>query len=321
MCTRALWLDSGQGVIVGRNMDWERSLGTNLWVLPREIERTGIDGDSNPLTWRADYGSLVATAYDLATADGINERGLAAHILWLAESDYGPRDASLPALSMSMWAQLFLDRFATVTECVPYMAEHPFQVRPQAEPVSGRWGTVHLALDDATGDSAIVEYIDGAPRVHHDRAYRVMTNSPPFDQQLDHLRRYEGFGGRERLPGTTEAADRFVRASYYLARLPPAESRRRAYAALLSVMCNAAQSFGVADPQRPYISTTIWRTLADLTGLVYAFESSFSPDIIWVRVDQLDMSRCSRVDLSAEGLVGEVNDRFVPAEPFTFLFA
>lgn len=29
--------------------------------------------------------------------------------------------------------------------------------------------TVHLAIEDATGDSAIVEYIGGQPVVHHGR--------------------------------------------------------------------------------------------------------------------------------------------------------
>ncbi len=28
----------------------------------------------NPLTWTSKYGGVVATAFDLATVDGINER-------------------------------------------------------------------------------------------------------------------------------------------------------------------------------------------------------------------------------------------------------
>ncbi|MCY0963171.1 linear amide C-N hydrolase [Streptomyces sp. H27-H5] len=76
----------------------------------------------------------------------------------------------------------------------------------------------------------------------------------PGHQQLEHLKRYEGFAGALPLPGTTEAADRFVRAAYYLDRLPPADTAARAYAALLSVMRNAAQPFGIPDLARPNIS-------------------------------------------------------------------
>jgi choloylglycine hydrolase len=310
-----MWRGNG-AVLVGRNMDWFQDLGTNLWVLPRGVARTGTEADPNPLTWTAQYGSVVATAYDMATTDGMNERGLGAHLLWLAESDFGARDRQVPAVSATLWAQLFLDQFATVAECVSFMAAQPFQVVQQQDPKSDRWSTVHLALDDATGDSAIIEYLAGQPHVHHDRSYPVMTNSPPFDQQLEHLRNYRGLGGDAPLPGTTEAADRFVRASYYLSRLPEVDSRRYAYAALLSVMRNAAQPVGVPDPTRPNVSMTIWRTLSDLTNLVYAYESSFSPDLVWTRLARVDFDRCGRLDLTADGLVGEVTDQFAAAEPF-----
>ncbi|WP_255771837.1 linear amide C-N hydrolase [Microbulbifer guangxiensis] len=321
MCTRTLWLNSGQGPIAGRNMDWAQSLDTNLWALPSGADRTGIDKDPNPLTWKSRYASLVATAYDLATVDGLNEKGLAAHILWLTESAYGDRDTSQPGLSISLWAQYYLDQFKSVKECVDHTREKPIQVRPQGDPVSGRWSTVHLALSDDSGDSAIIEYIDGVANIHHSSNYTVMTNSPPFDQQLEHLRKYQGFGGDLPLPGTTEAADRFVRASYYLSKLPQVDSPRQAYAALLSVMRNAAQPFGVADPARPHISMTIWRTLIDLKRRIYAFESSFSPDIVWVQLNKVDLEKCQKLDLSQEGLVGDMSGKFVETRPFDFMSA
>jgi len=275
-------------------------------------------GDPNPLRWTAFYGSVVATAYDAATTDGVNEAGLGAHLLWLAEAEFGDRDLAVPAVSVSLWAQYFLDRFGTVAGAVASLAREPFQVRPQSDPHAGTFSTVHLALDDALGDSAVIEFVGGEPQVHHSRDYTVMTNSPPFEQQLEHLKQYEGFGGDLPLPGTTEAADRFVRASYYRDRLPDVDSTPRAAAALLSVMRNVAQPFGTPDPLRPNISMTIWRTLADLTDRVYGFESSFSPDIVWTDLDELDFTRAARLDLTEEGLVGEVTGRYQPMPAFTF---
>ncbi|MFF0814353.1 linear amide C-N hydrolase [Rhodococcus sp. NPDC003318] len=321
MCTRAMWIDSGHGVLVGRNMDWREEMDTNLWVLPRGAHRVGHAADPNPLSWEAVHGSLVATVWDGATSDGVNEHGLAAHILWLAEADFGDRDPELPALAVSLWAQYFLDRCANVAECVELMAEQPFQVRPLIEPRSGRAGTVHLALDDASGDSLVIEHIDGRVRLHHDRSFTVMTNSPPYDEQLELRKRYTGFGGTLPLPGTTEAADRFVRASYYLERLPATPTPERAYAALLSVMRNAGQPFGEPDPDRPNISATIWRTLADLTSGTYLFESSFSPNIVWTRLAELDFTTCRRLDPSAPGLLGNVGSAFVESAPPEFVLS
>jgi choloylglycine hydrolase len=48
----------------------------------------------------------------------------------------------------------------------------------------GHRANVHLAIEDATGDSAIVEFIDGQPRVHHGRQHRIMTNDPSHDAQI-----------------------------------------------------------------------------------------------------------------------------------------
>ncbi|MEV0356527.1 linear amide C-N hydrolase [Nocardia sp. NPDC050697] len=312
MCTRAMWAASGQGVLVGRNMDWPEEMDTNLWALPRGAARVGHGSDPNPLRWTATYGSVAATVWDGASTDGINERGLGAHVLWLAESGFGERAPDLPALAVSLWGQYFLDRCATVAECVQLLAEQPMQVLPLVEPRSGRLGTVHLALDDASGDSLVIEHLDGVARLHHGRAYTVMTNSPPFDQQLELRSRYAGFGGALPLPGTTEAADRFVRAGYYLDRLPAADTPGRAYAALLSVMRNAAQPFGAPDPERPNIAATIWRTIADLGRGVYAYESSFSPGIVWTRLSELDFTECRKLTVEP-GLLGDVSGRFEPA--------
>lgn len=58
MCTRVIWPDAAGAVLVGRNMDYHRDTGTNLWLLPQGIERN--DGIGGSLSWTAEYGSVVA---------------------------------------------------------------------------------------------------------------------------------------------------------------------------------------------------------------------------------------------------------------------
>jgi penicillin V acylase-like amidase (Ntn superfamily) len=180
--------------------------------------------------------------------------------------------------------------------------------------------TIHLALEDATGDSAVIAYVGGKPRVHHGREYTVLTNSPPYDEQLKNLRQYKGFGGDKPLPGTTEAADRFVRGAYYLKNLPEPKDYRETVAGVLSVMRNVAQPFGTADPARPNISATRRRTVSDLNNLVYYFESATSPNIVWVKLKELDFSEGAairKLDLVKEpDRIGNCSKLFEPAEPF-----
>src|SRR6188508_2135730 len=86
-CTRLVYLGPNDNVITARSMDWKTDIGTNLWILPRSTERTGETGP-NTIAWTSKYGSVVATAYDISTTDGVNEKGLMANLLWLVESEY-----------------------------------------------------------------------------------------------------------------------------------------------------------------------------------------------------------------------------------------
>ena len=46
--------------------------------------------------------------YGVATVDGMNEKGLVANTLYLAESDYGKSVAGRPNMSIACWAQYVL---------------------------------------------------------------------------------------------------------------------------------------------------------------------------------------------------------------------
>ncbi|MTE16937.1 linear amide C-N hydrolase [Nocardia sp. CT2-14] len=63
--------------------------------------------------------------------------------------------------------QYFLDQFTSVDELVRDLAANPVHVRPVS--AQGEVSTIHLAFEDTSGDSAIIEHVNGKPRVHHDR--------------------------------------------------------------------------------------------------------------------------------------------------------
>ncbi|MGW5525003.1 linear amide C-N hydrolase [Gordonia sp. NPDC003950] len=316
MCTRVMWPDANGSVIVGRNMDFHQDLHTNLWKLPRGVKRN--DRVEGKLKWTSKYGSVIAGVYDILSTDGVNEKGLAGHILWLAESEYGTPDPNRPQLAMSVWLQYYLDNFATVAEAVRWTQDNDPQVIPMADPTGGSNPAIHLALDDATGDSAIFEYIDGKLDVYHSRDYWVMTNSPTYDKQLELVKKFEGLGGSEALPGTCDAADRFARASYYVNHQPQPTSRLQATAAMGSIIRNAAQPFRTADPGKPDASQTLWQVVIDLTNPRYIFESTTRPNTVWVDLKDLDFSEGSgdaKLDLVnglevEQGLSGNVGHKF-----------
>lgn len=305
-------------------MDWKVEIGTNLWSFPRGVRRTGLAGPDS-VEWTSTYGSVVASGYDISATDGVNEAGLVANLLWLAESQYPAETDGHSALAVSLWAQYILDNFASVSDAVDALTANPLRVVTAEVPGQERLATVHLALSDATGDSAIVEYIDGEQVIHHSRDYQVMTNSPTFDKQLAITEYWEEIGGTVMLPGTNRAADRFVRASFYINAIPKTADPLVAVAAVFSVVRNASTPYGIATSEEPNISTTRWRTVVDHAALRYFFESALSPNTFWVELKNLDFSEGAptlRLPLG-EGektvYAGDASGSFEPAEPFTFL--
>jgi penicillin V acylase-like amidase (Ntn superfamily) len=323
-CTRAVYLGPTDRILTARSMDWKTDIGTNIWVLPRGIAREGGAG-AGSLAWTARYGSVVATAYDIASCDGLNEAGLMANLLWLPESDYPLPDGRTPALAVSLWAQFMLDNFATVADAVAYVRSQPFLVITDNMPGEDRLAALHLSLSDATGDSAIMEYVGGELVVHHDRAYQVMTNQPTFDRQLALNEYWREIGGTTMLPGTNRPADRYVRAHFYINAIPQVADRRQAAASVFSVIRNVSVPLGISTPDAPHISSTRWRVVADHKDLIYYFESALTPNVFWVELRNLDFSPAAGARTLQLGpdqsntFSGDVSGKFVARAPFQFL--
>ena len=331
-CTRALYVGADGTVITGRSMDWKEDLHTDLWAFPRGMQRDGAAGPGSP-NWTSRYGSVIAAGYNIGSADGMNEKGLVASVLYLDESDYGPTDPRRPHLSISLWGQYALDNFATVAEAVDALRSEPFQIIAPKLP-NGVGAQLHLALSDPTGDSAIFEYVGGKLVIHHGKQYIVMTNSPTYDQQLALNRYWQQIGGLVFLPGTNRAADRYARASFLINAIPksadPAYIRGvpnqsyayQAVASVLGVIRAVSVPLGITTPDQPNISSTIWRTVSDQTNRIYYFDSAMRPNTFWVSLPKLNLEQGAPVLKlpMADGQVysGDVSDQFRPATPFTF---
>lgn len=321
-CTRIVYQGPDNTIITGRTMDWKENPESNLWIFPRGMERSGEVG-SDPMRWISRYGSVITSAYDICSTDGMNEAGLVANLLWLAESSYPQWDGTKPGLSIAAWVQYMLDNFASVDEAVSFMENAPFDVVSDMMPDGTRMATLHLSISDATGDNAIFEYIDGKLNIHHNRSYQVMTNSPVFEKQLALDDYWQTIGGLTFLPGTNRAADRFVRASFYINALPKTDDIRNAIAGVFSVIRNTSVPLGISTPNEPNISSTRWRTVADQKNKVYFYESTLYPNVFWVNFKNVDFSEGAPVKkldlLTGKTFAGDVASQFVDSEPFKFL--
>lgn len=321
-CTRAVYLGKAGQTVTGRTMDWRSELHSNLWVFPRGHKQNS--GTKSPFTWSSKYGSVVTSIYEGGTADGMNENGLVANLLYLAEAEYPSQSASdkRPTLSIAAWAQYALDSYATVAEAVEGLRKEEFRIVSVSAP-SGEAGTVHLSISDPSGDSAIFEYVGGKLVIHHGKQYQIMTNSPVYDEQLALNAYWEKIGGTTMLPGTTRAADRFARASFYVNAARQSDDPREAVATVFSVMRNVSVPRGISVEGQPNIASTLWLTVSDQKNGVYYFQSTFSPGLVWVKLNEIDFKEGSGVrKLQLDGqpdVAGNQTGNFKPAEGFKFL--
>lgn len=320
-CTRCLHVSENGTVVVGRSMDWAEDPGTEIYLFPKGVSRDGACGPSS-IKWTSRYGSVVCSFYDAASVDGINEKGLVANVLYLVESNYGKPVNDRPNLSIAAWAQYVLDNYATVEDVVNELRKEPFTIIAPVLP-NGEAAQGHLSVSDPSGDSAIFEYVNGKLVIHHGRQFQVMTNSPTFDEQLALNKYWEQIGGNVMLPGTSRAADRFARASFYNKSIPKTGNDAKMVASVFSIIRSVSVPLGLTTPGQPNIASTVWRTAYDQKNRVMYFDSATSPNVFWIELSDLQFGEGAPIKKLAlkngRNYHGNAASEFKPFEPFAFL--
>ncbi len=312
-CSRVFVNDNKIAKIVVRSMDLPvaQPEQPRLVVFPRGLERdctrsvlpgvrVKIAGlGKNPLRWISKYASVVMTGFDAGVSDGMNEHGLAAHMLTLVSVQHEHKD-DRPELSDVLWVQYVLDNFQTVKEVVQAHRDGRFRLVAVTAPASGLLTTLgsHLAVEDQTGDSAVFEYVNGKLVVHHGPEYTVMTNDPPLDEMLQRMKKYKAFGGTQELPGESlEGEYRFARLAAYARFLPDPKNYTDAVAGAFSLMRIAQIPFRNPKKDKESEPEALWRgcqtnwvSAADLTNKVYYINSSVVPSLGWVELKNLNLN-------------------------------
>lgn len=295
-CSRVLH-QGATAVLVGRNMDWFRNAKLKMTVFPRGIKRQGGD-DAKALKWVSRYGSMAFVVYDddipESTSDGINEKGFSVEVNALSETNYG-HSSTKATMSQLRWAQFYLDSFANVKEAVAFAKNDTLQLQPFFFKSLENSLGIHLSLADPSGDSAIIEYLDGRVHIYHDKRYKVVTNDPNYHQQLENLSMYTDFGGEKSLPGSFSSSDRFVRGAFYEKQIPRSDDLEEEIYSLLSVMENVSQPERGITKDKPYAARTIWRNVADLTHKTYYFQSRKQRQLIFFSLDGFNLNKNSPI--------------------------
>jgi penicillin V acylase-like amidase (Ntn superfamily) len=219
-CSRLIWDTENFGVFVSRTMDWMVETHPTLDVRAKGISYRGAESGDKVMTWTSKYASILTTFYGKAGIDGFNEMGLAVNALYLNEESSGKYNANKVQLENSRVVPYFLDNFSTVKEALVGLDDIQLQLFTH----DGSQLKGHYSLQDRSGDSAILEFIDGKWQIYHGEQYNVLTNSPEFSEHLNNWdakkpTQQSQFSSQYPLDGNVGPAERFVWNKYMLAQL------------------------------------------------------------------------------------------------------
>ncbi|MFN7151542.1 MAG: linear amide C-N hydrolase, partial [Microthrixaceae bacterium] len=303
MCTSFRISAQDGTVVVGRTMEFPTDMGTRITVLPVGFQGTGTGVDGAPgKRWSAAHGVVGMDAFGspATLTDGMNQAGLYTGLLYMPGfCDYTPAEGADPETLMSITDAVgyVLGTCTTVDEVTAAMSE--VTVWPHVFEPFGFAPPAHLVVHDATGASAVFEWVDGA-MVVHDNPIGVACNWPSFDWHLTNLRNYVNLSAQNPAPITIEGVElskmgqgpgmlglpadasspsRFVRAVAYTAALRPVATGAELEMSALHVLNNFDIPWGMVreDGDASNDDHTLWSTVSNLTERRYVLRTYDNP--------------------------------------------
>jgi len=252
-----------------------------------------------PVSWVSQYGSITLNGSGADFPEGgMNEAGLVFEEMTLGTTTY-PHDGDRATFFMELWIQYVLDTCATVEEVIA-----------NARGVSLDGWSWHFMAVDASGASAVIEFIDGKPvvRTGGELPYPLLCNTE-YSEELEKLAEYEGFGGTKDVPDraswTPDMGD---------TRFPEGVALLKGYNPAGSVS-PVDDAFSMADA----ITSPKWslvQKVYDVKRRRMYFRTRTARDVRWVDLGAFDLGCGSprMVMMAHEKLEGDVSSEF---EPYT----
>lgn len=192
-CTNISLTAKDGTVVVGRTMEFELPLESNVVTSPKGKKFTTKDANGNPtMQWTSKYGYVYLNAFKQFDVDGMNTEGLSFGYLYLpGETEYMPesnvKSINLPYTMLADWV---LGNFSSVKEVKTALKRIiVYDLPKDVAGYNNLTFPLHAIIFDKTGAGIVVEFINGKMYIHNAPS-GVLTNSPTYDWQVNNLRNY-----------------------------------------------------------------------------------------------------------------------------------
>ena len=310
MCTAATY--KTKDFYFGRTLDYEFSYGDEVVVMPRNY----------PLRFRSAAASgtqyaMIGMAYvagnDPLFYDGINEKGLGmAGLNFVGNAHYNKRTEGRDNIAQFEFIPWILSQCASVKEARELIS----RINLLDEPYSGQLPVAQLHWMIADRDEAItVESMRDGLKVH-DNPLGVMTNNPPFDQQMFALNNYMNLSPKQPqncwnipltaysrgmgalgLPGDLSSQSRFVRVAYTKAHSVSGDSETESVSQFFHILGSVDQQRGCSDVGEEEYEITLYTSCCNADKGIYYYTT-------------YDNHQITAVDMHREDLDGDALARY-----------
>lgn len=318
-CTRVLYEGLDSIKVVGRSLDWKTPIPTNIYVYPAGMAKKG-DNKPGCVEWTSKYGAVYAVGYDGGVTEGMNEKGLVINGLFCKGTVYtNERVSGRPSISLSVFVAWLLDMYETTDQVVEVLKKQDFSISG-ATFDGGTVSALHWGITDASGKSALLEFDNGDVKIYDMGDKLAMTNDPQWPSMCAIIDYWDKIGGTHALPGTVSSPDRCVRANYFAHHVEKVNDPDLAVSICRSVIVPSCVPYTYLIQGEPNVSSTQWRSFADLRDRRYFFDIVTNMGYYYVDLKKCDLRKGAPVmkfDTSAEkDAIGDITSRMKVSKPF-----
>lgn len=322
-CSRVVYTGEDSLRIVGRSLDWKTPIPTNLYVYPRGVTKKSHNVEG-AFEWTSLYGAVYAVGYDGGVTEGMNEKGLVINGLFCKGTVYNNDSTrGRRPVSLAVFVEWLLDMNSTTEEVVNVLRAQQFSISGQTFD-GGTVSALHWGVTDAQGHTAIFEFDHGNINIYQGDSLIVLTNDPAYPAMTAINNYWKGIGGRNMLPGTVKSPDRFVRADYFVTHVKKTPDADLGVAITRSVVENVSVPYTYQVETEPNVSSTQWRSFANLRDKRYYFDIVTNPGLYYVDLSDLDLrpgQPIRKLDTAnSSTLLGNVNKALKKSPGFTPMY-
>ncbi|MCF6766027.1 linear amide C-N hydrolase [Thiotrichales bacterium 19S3-7] len=323
-CTNVPIIAKDGTVVVARTLEFGPNLKSRIISSPEgKLFKTQRSNNKPTMSWQAKYGYVLVDYFGTGySVDGLNTKGLSFGYLYLPESAVkymdvpkGKENSAVPYTQFGDW---ILGNFSSIKEVKSALKN--VYVYAQALDLGSHKNVLfplHAVITDRTGESLVVEFIDGKLEVH-DSKPGILTNAPRYDWQITNLRNYvnlspyfvkpfksdnivyESTGqgsGMVGLPGDASPVSRFVKMSMMQQTALPVADAQQALVLAQHIINNVDLPYGYVRGAKgepltyDNIDKTQWVVFKDLKNNKLYFRSYENPTIQLVDLNKLNLSK------------------------------